>query len=49
MAKRRKLPFYSISAVSGQGVDALKYAMAAEVKQAREAERESAAQTASSF
>ncbi len=27
-AKRRKLPFYEISAVTGQGVDALKYAMA---------------------
>jgi GTPase len=50
MAKRRKLPFYAISAVSGQGVDALKYAIAAEVKRAREEERESATQeTASSF
>src|ERR1700761_7496817 len=39
MAKRRKLPFYAISAVSGQGVDALKYAIAAEVKRARETER----------
>jgi GTPase len=46
MAKRRKLPFYAISAVSGQGVDALKYAIAAEVKRAREAERESAPQEA---
>ncbi|HEV3151683.1 MAG TPA: GTPase ObgE, partial [Acidobacteriaceae bacterium] len=46
MAKRRKLPFYAISAVTGQGVDALKYAIAAEVKQAREAERESATQEA---
>ena len=44
MAKRRKLPFYAISAVSGQGVDALKYAIAAEVERAREAERESATQ-----
>src|ERR1700761_9563258 len=43
MAKRRKLPFYAISAVSGQGVDALKYAIAAEVKRAREAERVEAA------
>jgi GTP-binding protein len=42
MAKRRKLAFYAISAVSGQGVDALKYAMAAEVKRAREAERSAA-------
>jgi GTP-binding protein len=39
MAKRRKLPFYTLSAVSGQGVDALKYAIAAEVKRTREAER----------
>src|ERR1700744_157352 len=46
MAKRRNLPFYAISAVSGQGVDALKYAIAAEVKRAREAERESAPQEA---
>ena len=45
MAKRRKLPFYAISAVSGQGVDALKYAIAAEVKRAREAERESASRS----
>ena len=43
MAKRRKLPFYAISAVSGQGVDALKYAIAAEVKRARDAERVEAA------
>jgi GTP-binding protein len=48
MAKRRKLPFYAISAVTGQGVDALKYAIAAEVKRTREAERESAAQEAAS-
>jgi GTP-binding protein len=46
MAKRRKLPFYAISAVTGQGVDALKYAIAAEVRRAREAERESATQEA---
>src|ERR1700733_3304748 len=46
MAKRRKLPFYAISAVSGQGVDALKYAIAAEGKRARGAERESATQEA---
>jgi GTP-binding protein len=46
MAKRRKLPFYAISAVSGQGVDALKYAIAAEVKRARDAERESVTQEA---
>jgi GTP-binding protein len=28
MAKRRKLPFYTISAVTGEGVDTLKYALA---------------------
>ncbi len=28
MAKRRKLPFYKISSVTGEGVDALKYAIA---------------------
>ena len=28
MAKRRKLPFYAISAVTGEGVEALKFAMA---------------------
>jgi GTP-binding protein len=28
MAKRRKLPFYAISAVTGEGVEALKYAIA---------------------
>ena len=46
MAKRRKLPFYAISAVSGLGVDALKYAMAAEVERAREAERSTMPQEA---
>ena len=38
-AKRRKLPFYAISAVTGLGVDALKYAMADAVRKAREQER----------
>ena len=28
MAKRRKLPFYTISAVTGEGIDPLKYALA---------------------
>ena len=32
MAKRRKLPFYAISAVSGQGIEELKYAVADMVK-----------------
>ncbi len=49
MAKRRKLPFYAISAVSGQGVDALKYAIAAEVKRVRETEREITVDKAVSF
>jgi len=35
--------------VSGQGVDALKYAIAAEVKRAREAERLIEQEPASSF
>jgi GTPase len=33
MAKRRKLPFFAISAVSGLGVEELKYAMAAAVRE----------------
>jgi GTP-binding protein len=28
MAKRRKLPFYKISAVTGEGIEPLKYAIA---------------------
>jgi GTP-binding protein len=35
MAKRRKLPFYKISAVTGEGIDALKYAIAALVTEHR--------------
>ena len=38
MAKRRKLPFYAISAVSGLGVEALKYAIGERVRDAREQE-----------
>jgi GTP-binding protein len=34
-AKRRKLPFYPISAVTGEGIDALKYAIAAVVAEHR--------------
>ena len=34
-AKRRKFPFYPISAVTGEGVEALKYAIAAEVAKHR--------------
>jgi GTPase len=36
-AKRRKLPLYPISAVTGEGVDALKYAIAAAVAEHRPA------------
>jgi GTPase len=35
MAKRRKLPFYVISAVSGEGIEPLKYAIAAMVAEHR--------------
>ncbi len=38
MAKRRKLPLYLISAVTGQGIDALKYAIGARLHDLREAE-----------
>jgi GTP-binding protein len=37
MAKRRKLPFFAISAVSGEGVDALCYAMGDAVREHRAA------------
>lgn len=37
MAKRKKLPFYAISAVTGEGVDTLKYAIAKEVEEYRKA------------
>ena|GEM_PF-4709369 len=40
MAKRRKLPFYAISAVSGQGIDPLKYALAERVRALREIQAE---------
>jgi len=36
MAKRKKLAFYAISAVTGLGVDALKYAIGARVRELRE-------------
>jgi GTPase len=38
MAKRRKLPFYAISAVSGEGVEALKFAIAEMVAEHRPVE-----------
>lgn len=43
MAKRRKLPFYEISAVSGAGIDKLKYAIGKRVEELRkESEAEEA-------
>src|ERR1700744_5617693 len=38
MAKRRKLPFYAISAVTGGGIQELKYAIGDRVRASREAE-----------
>jgi GTPase len=38
MAKRRKLPFFAISAVSGAGIPELKYALGERVRASREAE-----------
>src|SRR6202795_4331806 len=38
MAKRRKLPFFAISAVSGAGINELKYAVGDVVRASREAE-----------
>ena len=38
MAKRRKLPFFAISAVSGAGIQELKYALGDLVRTSREAE-----------
>jgi GTP-binding protein len=38
MAKRKKLPFYEISAVTGLGVEALKYAIGDRVRELRETE-----------
>lgn len=45
MAKRRKLPFYAISAVTGLGLDALKYAIGDRVRELREQERTANAAT----
>jgi GTP-binding protein len=42
MAKRRKLPFYTISAVTGEGIDPLKHAIAKLVAQHRPIELEPA-------
>jgi GTP-binding protein len=40
MAKRRKLPFYAISAVTGQGVEEVKYALGEKVRTLQEQEFE---------
>ncbi len=45
MAKRRKLPFFAISAVTGEGVEALKYAIAETVSAHRPARIEAEAPT----
>jgi GTPase len=42
-AKKRKLPFYPISAVTGEGIDKLLHAMAKKVEQVRRAEMAAAA------
>jgi GTPase len=40
MAKRKKLPFYEISAVTGQGIEALKYAIGERVSALRKTDAE---------
>ena len=49
MAKRRKLPFFAISAVSGLGVDALRYAMAEYVRAKRADEQAEASLAGGGF
>ncbi|RRA48288.1 GTPase ObgE [Acidipila sp. EB88] len=49
MAKRRKLPFYAISAVSGQGIEPLRYAMAEYVRTHRIEQVSAAAELAGGF
>ena len=49
MAKRRKLPFFSISAVTGEGVEALRYAMAERVRAHRLEQTSAAAELAGGF
>ena len=49
MAKRRKLPFFALSAVSGQGVEALRYAMAEQVRAHRIDQSSVAAELAGGF
>jgi GTP-binding protein len=38
MAKRKKLPFFAISAVTGEGIQELKYAIGERVRESRAAE-----------
>lgn len=38
MAKRKKLPFFEISAVTGEGIDALKYGLAEQIRAMRSAD-----------
>jgi hypothetical protein len=42
LAAERELPFFAISAVTGDGVEGLKYALARKVGELREAERAAA-------
>ncbi len=49
MAKRRKLPFFVFSAVTGEGVDALKYALAERVRAHRVEQVSVAAELAGGF
>ena len=49
MARRRKLAFFALSAVTGQGVDALRYAMAEHVRAHRVEQQSAAAELAGGF
>ena len=49
MAKRRKLAFYEISAVSGQGVEMLRYAIAERVREHRREQQSALAELAGGF
>lgn len=49
MAKRRKLPFFAVSAVSGEGLEPLRYAMAEYVRAHRIEQASAAAELAGGF
>ena len=49
MAKRRKLAFYEISAVTGQGVEMLRYAIAERVREHRHEQQSALAELAGGF